>query len=77
MAARYFVMDKQNEWRQDLAKMKEKKLLGDMITDAERLKLSKKDDVKAFFTIANEKNIVEVQVILRRNKTNKWKIQDM
>ena len=78
LAARYFVMDKQNEWRQDLAKMKEKKVLEDMVRDLEKVKLTKKDEQKAFFTLVNENNVAVSELIIRKDRiSNKWKIEEL
>ena len=77
LATRFFVIDKQDEWKEDLALTKDKNLLPSMIDEAQRLRLSKKDEKQAFFTLANADNIVEVQVILRRVSNGRWKIQEL
>ncbi len=77
LAAKYFVLDKQDQWREDLALAKDKSLIDVMIDEAQRLQLSKKDEKEAFYTLTNEKNVVEVQVVLIKAQNKKWKIQDL
>ncbi len=77
LAAKYFDVEHQPKWKGYLENIKNTSGLKPLLDDANRLKLSKKDDRQAFFTIANEKNIVEVTVILSRNEKNRWKIIDL
>jgi len=73
LAAKYFVVDKQEEWREKL----EKANLTAMITDAQKLKLAKKNGDSAFFTIANENKVVEVEVVLGLGQNGIWKIIEL
>ena len=77
LASKYFVMDKQVEWRNYLQEAKDKNNLNKLIDEAQLLKLSKKDDKRAFFTIANKQNVVEVQVVIVLTLNKKWKIEDL
>lgn len=78
LAAKYFVLDKQDQWREDLAKIQEKNLLGDMIKDLEKLKKIKENTEEVFYTTTNEKNIVSVQLIIGKNPySNRWKIYEL
>ena len=55
LAAKYFVLDKQPKWKQDLAKIKEKGMLENMIGDLEKLEKTKEDTIEAFYvTTTNE-----------------------
>jgi len=47
------------------------------IRDSKALKLSKNDGERAFYTIVDENKVVEVQVILKKNQNNVWKITDL
>ncbi len=74
LAAKYFVLDKQKEWREDLSKLKDKNLLDETVADFERLKLSKKTEREAFFTLIGADGI-GTNVILYKNFANGlWKI---
>ena len=76
LAAKYFVLDKQQEWREDLAKIKEKGLLKSMIRDLEKTNLKVNDDT-AFFTLLNDDGF-ESQLVMHKNSLNgKWKITEL
>lgn len=77
LAAKYFILDKQQEWKEDLAIIKEKKLLGEMIRDLERTKISRQDEQEVFYTATNEENIVSVLINIRKIANGKWKILDL
>ena len=74
-ASKYFVVDKQEEWKNYLQNKNIN--IENLIDEAQKLKLTKKDNNKAFFIITNKEKIVEVQVILVRNINNKWKISEL
>lgn len=77
LAAKYFVLDKQEQWREDLAKIKEKGLLGEMIEDVEKLEKTKETEIESFYVATNDKNIVSVQFIISKNPySKKWKIYE-
>lgn len=77
LASKYFVIEKQEKWRIDLAKIQEKGLLGDMLADLEKIELSKKEADIAFFAVANEKNEVTTQMILKKILNRRWKISEL
>lgn len=77
LAAKYFVVEKQGEWTDELKNTKETEGLDLIIAEAQKLKLSKNNGNRAFFTLANEQNIVEVQVILALVPNGIWKIVDL
>lgn len=77
LAAKYFVIDKQGEWLNYLNNVKKNTGLLSIIDEAKKLKLSNKNQEEAFFTIANDKKIVEVQVVIRKNQNGKWKITEL
>lgn len=78
LAAKYFVLDQQKQWRDDLAKIKEKGLLNDMIRDLERKKY--RHDISSGqvnFDIANEKNEGILSILLGKGPNEKWKILEL
>ena len=77
LAARYFVLDKQTQWKDDLEKIKEKGLLDEMVRDVERAKKSKEEPGVTFYTVANEENVVTVLIDLRKGPNGIWKILDL
>lgn len=78
LAARYFVLDKQEQWREDLGEMKDKNLLNDMVKDLEATRLTKKTEKEAFFTLVGKNNIAEAELIIGKNPYNrKWKIYEL
>lgn len=77
LAAKYFVLDKQQEWREELSRIEDKNLLKFMIEDLEKAKKSKSNDKEAFFTVTNENKVVSVLIDIRENVNGKWKILDL
>jgi|SRR3989344_1034696 len=76
LAAKYFVLDKRGEWREELAQIKDKGLLERMIKDLEKTTKKGKDDT-AFFTLLNEDGF-ESQVVMHKNSLNgRWKITEL
>lgn len=77
LAARYFVYDKQEEWKIDLMRLKEKKLLNQTISDLQNMALTKKTEIKAFFTLVDENNEAISQIIIDKDLlNNKWRIAE-
>lgn len=78
LAAKYFVLDKQEQWREDLGKIEEKNILKDMITDLERKK-SKYiiSGGQVGFDVANEKNEAILSILLGKGPNERWKILDL
>ncbi len=78
LAAKYFVIDKQQEWRKDLAKLKEKNLLGEMVRDLEREKFKNNiSDNQINFDVANEQKEAILSILLGKNINGKWKILEL
>ena len=78
LAAKYFILDKQEEWQEDLAKIKEKNLLEDMVKDLEREKHKYSiSDNMIGFDIANDQNEAILGISLSRAPNHKWKILDL
>lgn len=76
LAAKYFILNKQQEWREDLAKIKEKGLLDEMVRDLEKTRL-KIDNDAAFFTLLNEDGF-ESQLVMHKSPSNrKWKVTEL
>lgn len=78
LAAKYFVLDKQEQWREDLSQIQEKGLLDEMVRDLEREK-ERKDigDDKSNVYIYNNENILAINITLIKNQGGKWKLQDL
>ena len=77
LAAKYFVLDKQEEWREELARIKDRGVLGEMMKDLERVKKSKSDEKQVFFSATNEEQVVSVLVDIQKHVNGKWKIADL
>ena len=78
LAAKYFVWDKQEEWRGDLARIKDKGLLDEMVGDLEREKYKYSISEKIVgFDVANEQNEAILSISIVRAQNGKWKIQDL
>lgn len=81
LAAKYFIIDKQEEWREDLAKIKEKGLLQDMIRDAEKLNskypLMEGNNNRFIFEAFNENGELILQADIAKGPNGKWKILDL
>ena len=78
LAAKYFVLDRQDQWREDLEKIKDKGLLDEMVRDLEREKHKDRINDNYFtFSIANDQNEVALTITITRGLNKKWKIQDL
>ena len=78
LAAKYFVLDKQEEWREDLARIKDKGLLDEMVRDLEREKFKYAISEKVVgFDVANEQNEAILSISVVHAQNDKWKIQDL
>lgn len=78
LAAKYFVIGEQERWKKKLLDIKERDVLKFMLEDLQSGEMDKKDPNEAFFTVANEKNEVTTQMILKRTSLNKrWKITEL
>ena len=78
LAAKYFIYDEQEQWREDLAKIKDKGLLDEMVRDLEREKFKYTISEKVIgFDIANEQKEAILSISVVRAQSNKWKIQDL
>ena len=60
LAAKYFVLDKQEEMRVDLDLVKEKGLLDELLVDLERTVKTKTSNEEVFFVASDEENIVKI-----------------
>ena len=81
LAAKYFVLDKQDQWREDLTRIKDKGLLDDMVRDLERLgnkyPLREKDQSRFIFESYNQNKELVLQADILRGPSGKWKIQEL
>ena len=77
LASKYFVIDEQEEQLKYLQSLQNENQLELIIKDTKNLQLRRKDNEKAFFAIANENNVVKVQVIMGLGVNNKWKIYEL
>jgi uncharacterized protein YtpQ (UPF0354 family) len=76
LAAKYFVMDKQSEWKQDLAKIKEKGILENMIGDLENKKEDKVDENTGRYFIT-AKDGLSSPLVLVKSINGRWKIRTL
>ncbi|MCH7883393.1 hypothetical protein IIA95_03195 [Patescibacteria group bacterium] len=74
LASKYFVIDEQEEIKNDLMQVKQDTGLEQVISRIEKLKLTKKDSESAFFVIVDDKNIVQIQATLGKSGNGIWKI---
>lgn len=79
LASKYFVIEKQEEWKTKIDKIKENGKLDLMIEDLNLLKKSKNSDNKtSFFILTDKNNVVTVQMIIINSITaNRWKIEEL
>ncbi|MBI2056558.1 MAG: hypothetical protein HYT37_04265 [Candidatus Sungbacteria bacterium] len=76
LAAKYFVIDEQQNWREQLSKIQEKGLLTTMIIDVQRAKKYRSTDTEAFFTAGNDDG--EATVVINLAKVHsKWKLNEL
>lgn len=77
LAAKYFIIDKQEEWKADLARMKEKEFLDEMIRDLEKAKRGNDiDETYSRYIVANDRKEVITIINLSKNQEGKWKLLD-
>lgn len=77
LAAKYFILDKQEEWQADLSQIKEKGLLDEMVGELEQSEVSVSGN-KAFATLADEKGVVAAEMVMYRDSlSRKWKISEL
>lgn len=75
LAAKYFVLDKQAEWRKDLAKIKEKGLLDEMVRDVETRKEKQiEQDTARYLLIASDGQAAPLVLV---NHGGRWKIRTL
>jgi len=78
LASKYFVIDKQDEWRGRLKEIKNKHLLTAMVGDLERKKHRNQiSDGQVAFSIANDKNQVALTILVGKGANGIWKILDL
>jgi len=76
LAAKYFVYGEQEEWREDLAMIKDKGLLDAMMRDLERVKKDNiGNDIAYYFLIARDGQASPL--VLVRGQNLKWKIRKL
>ncbi len=79
LASKYFVVDKQGEWKEKLGKINENQKINLLIEDLNKLeKTIKSNDATAFFVLTNQEEVVIVQLVIVKNPvSNKWKIEEL
>ncbi|MDP3769893.1 MAG: hypothetical protein U1A23_00915 [Candidatus Sungbacteria bacterium] len=78
LAAKYFVLDKQEEWKKDLVQIKDKGLLNEMVKDLEREKEKKvSGNDRVVFYIYNDNNELALGITLIKGVNLRWKIEDL
>ncbi len=77
LAAKYFVIDRQEKRYGDLIELKTENRLKDVIDRLEKLQLTKKDDTQAYFVLVDKNKTIISQLIIKKEfKNNKWKITE-
>ena len=77
LAAKYFLIDDQEKWREDLSKIKERNLLDAMVGDLENAKRYRsQNESQVFFTSGNElgESVAVIDII---KIGSRWKIRDI
>ncbi len=78
LASKYFVMDKQEEWKGKLENIKTKNLLNEMVIDLSKAKRGKDISPESvLFSVVNNKNEVISMINIIKNINNKWKIESL
>ncbi|MDP3726134.1 MAG: hypothetical protein Q8R36_02965 [bacterium] len=77
LASKYFLPDDREEIKSYFQTIREQNEWEKVLNDARNLKLTTARDEEAFYTIANTNNVVEVQVILKKNPNGVWKITEL
>ena len=77
-ASKYFILDKQDQWREDLAKIKADGYLDEMVEDVSGATLAEKNETEAIYyrqTIDELGNKFDASIILEKNnQSGVWKI---
>lgn len=76
LASKYFVLDKQKEWRNELLIIKEKGLLDEMVKDLGKTRLSV-DESTAFFILLRDDGFESQLVMHKHPLNNRWKIYEL
>ncbi len=78
IAAKYFIIDEQEKWKTRLSETKDKNLLSNLIAKIEMVKITKKTDEEAYFSLIDKDNIAVSEIIIAKNPySKKWKIYEM
>src|SRR3989338_2462671 len=78
LAVKYFIIDKQEEWRAGLANVMEHQKWSSMVFDLERKKYKNEiSDELVAFDIANDNNEAALSISLAKIPNGIWKIVDM
>jgi len=76
LAAKYFVYDEQQQWGEDLAKIKDKGLLDEMVRDLEKRKEDIIDNSTArYFIVADDGQASPL--VLVKSSNGRWKIRTL
>jgi len=78
LASKYFVIDKQDEWKEKLEKIKNAGELKNMISDLEKAKRGSDISSKSsLFSVVNLKNEVIAMMSIIKIPNGKWKIESL
>jgi len=78
LAAKYFIPEKQDEWRESLEKIRKSNQLEIMVFDLERQKYKNSiSDGQVSFSIANDSNEVALTILIGKSPNGIWKILDL
>lgn len=79
LASKYFLVDEREEIILDLEKVRNDGILLDVIVRIRSLSLnlSNKDNFSAYFIQTDENNVVEFEIVLKKNQNDVWKITEI
>jgi hypothetical protein len=75
-AARYFVAEAQDQWREDLAEMQAKNLVDDLLRDLEKRNVGQRDETLARYSLLSADGQTTLLVLVKQ-QNGKWKIQSL
>ena len=78
LAAKYFVVEKQEEWRESLERVKEGNKLDSMLRDLGTAERGQDlNESSAIFSIVNQNNNVIAMINIAKTQNGTWKILDL
>lgn len=76
-AAKYFVIDKQEEWRKSFSEIKAKGEWGNMMKDVSRAKAVQNEEENALYEAIGDEGLVTVSLDIVKQRNGVWKIRSL